>query len=156
MLSVVVLTDALKGMLTAMTRTPGMDARATEVPPLDRYLADAKAAGRQVLVPLEVRNSMRRQLDEQGTIRLQRALKQGIKDGTVVKSRHRFTLRREFKELSYRIRRSYPELTEGIARALALALQEDAEIETLDERLQDILDRVRLVLRRPCVDSGKP
>ena len=146
--------DYLTGMVTARPRAAGANDPGADVPPMDAFFANAKREGRLVLVPPEVQALVEKKLGPEDQVRLQQTLKQAKRE-RVIPSRHRYTLRHENKNLRRRILGSYRELDVHRAHLIALAIQENAEIASLDICMLDALANIRSKLRLPNAGASR-
>ncbi|MDE1766296.1 MAG: hypothetical protein KGI27_08515 [Thaumarchaeota archaeon] len=111
---------------------------------LSTYLQQLRKKNELLYIPYGVRAEVEEALDnEVQTIEYHRLLKEGIQQGFIVNSRHKYTLEHEYKNLYRNLSGFKEKLTEADRQLIALSLQIGIEIDTMDLKIIKTLSEIK-------------
>ena len=100
---------------------------------LDKYFRECEVSGNRILLDSRVFAELDGQLDDpEQKEKLHLLINEKIASGVIISSRHRYTLKKTFKELFHRLKNMPVHLSTTDRHLIALSIQEDAYLDTTD------------------------
>lgn len=111
---------------------------------LSAYWQQLRKKNELIYIPYGVRSEVEETLDnEDQTIYYHSRLKEGIRQGFIVNSRHKYTLEHEYKNLYRNLSGFKEQLTEADKQLIALSLQLGIEIDTMDPKIIKTINEIK-------------
>ena len=112
---------------------------------LEDYFCNYRKKGTKLYITIGVRNSVEENLDnDTQTQTWHRLLNEGISQGLIVKSRHKYQLEHDYKILYRHLRTIGDKLTDVEKEVIALSLQEGFEVDTGNPSIVKVLHHIEL------------
>ena len=110
----------------------------------EKYLEECKNNNVRLYIPFGVRKEVAESLDNETDSQMwHNTLKQGLVQGVVIKSRHKYDFERDFKLLYHKLNSVDNELNNTQKHAIALSLQQGIIIDTKNSRIIRALSTIK-------------